>query len=439
MKQSLGLFSLTMITIGLVVGMGIFRTASDVAMASGTPFIFFAAWILGGVIALCGALTFAEIGARNPVNGGYYKIFAECYHPSIAFALNAIIVIANAAALGGIALIGVDYLGATLRSWIIFNDAAKSWIAALSILIFFTINTRGLKLSANTLNALMILKIGMLIMIIFSQFFFDHQQIPIPLSDLNGYQRNDLQSLGLALVAVCFTYGGYQHTINFGGDAKEAKSKIPKSIVLGMLIVVILYLGANYSYFKIIGFNELKTATSIASIVGEKVFGTIGLLTFSALLFIGAQSYLNVMLMTNPRIMQAMAEDHRKPHPTKEPLLRDQPKIWLYVFTFISLIILIWARTFDQIMGFVMVLDSAGMALGAATLFYFRKKNSENIGFKLWWFPLTTLVFILSYLFVAFSIAIDNPFLSLTGLFIFCGFVLLYFALIKYFNRKNTI
>src|SRR5436305_3408392 len=109
-KKKLSLFDLTMIVIGLVIGMGIFRTASDAAAASPTPAFYFAVWILGGLVALCGALTYAEIGSRYPVTGGYYKIFAECYHPSLAFGINCIILISNAASLSGVALIGSEYI-----------------------------------------------------------------------------------------------------------------------------------------------------------------------------------------------------------------------------------------------------------------------------------------------------------------------------------------
>jgi APA family basic amino acid/polyamine antiporter len=89
-KPLLNLFDLTMIVIGLVIGMGIFRTASDAAAASITPTVFFVAWIVGGIVALCGALTYAEIGSRYPVTGGYYKIFSTAYHPSLAFGINCI-------------------------------------------------------------------------------------------------------------------------------------------------------------------------------------------------------------------------------------------------------------------------------------------------------------------------------------------------------------
>ena len=120
-KSKLNIFDFTMIMVSFVIGMGIFRTPVNVAAASPTPAIFYAAWIFGGLIALCGALTYAEIGSRYPVTGGYYKVFSYAYHPSIAFAVNCIILISNAASLAGVALIGAEYI-----IKVIFPDAANA-------------------------------------------------------------------------------------------------------------------------------------------------------------------------------------------------------------------------------------------------------------------------------------------------------------------------
>src|SRR5256714_9812089 len=109
-KNKLGLFDFTMIVVSLVIGMGIFRTPINVAKASPTPLIFFAAWIAGGLVAICGALTYAEIGSRLPVTGGYYKVFSYAYHPSIAFGVNCLILVSNAASLAGVALVGGEYI-----------------------------------------------------------------------------------------------------------------------------------------------------------------------------------------------------------------------------------------------------------------------------------------------------------------------------------------
>src|SRR6266487_7104140 len=159
-----------MIMVSLVIGMGIFRTPVNVAKAVDTPFIFFGVWVLGGLVALCGALTYAEIGSRLPVTGGYYKIFSYAYHPSIAFAINCVILVSNAASLAGVALIGSEYIAP-----LIFKSEAtstvKAFIAMAAIIIFYGVNLMGLRMSSRTQNVLMLIKISMMVILIASLFF----------------------------------------------------------------------------------------------------------------------------------------------------------------------------------------------------------------------------------------------------------------------------
>jgi len=145
MKSSkLNLFDITMIVVGLVIGMGIFRTPVNVARQAGSADMFFLAWIVGGIIALCGALTYAEIGSRYPATGGYYKIFSHCYHPSIAFAINCIILVSNAASLAAVALVGSEYLANVLFKGDANIEIIKLVISSVAVIIFYSINLLGL-------------------------------------------------------------------------------------------------------------------------------------------------------------------------------------------------------------------------------------------------------------------------------------------------------
>ena len=169
--QKLNLFSLTMIVIGFVIGMGIFRTAATSAKDAISPSVYFSAWAIGGLVALCGALTYAEIGSRYPVTGGYYKVFAKAYHPSIAFAINCIILVSNAASISGVALIGSGYLLKLFPgNW---TDIDKALVSSAAIIVFYLINLKGLKTSSTAQNILMMIKITMVIVLISALFFPD--------------------------------------------------------------------------------------------------------------------------------------------------------------------------------------------------------------------------------------------------------------------------
>jgi len=437
MKQTkkLGLFDLTMIVIGLVIGMGIFRTAKDAAAASSSPQFYFLVWILGGFIALCGALTYAEIGSRYPITGGYYKIFAVCYHPSIAFGINCIILISNAASLSGVALIGSEYIAP-----LIFKDPSsfnEAMIAMSAIILFYGINLMGLRMSSKTQNVLMIIKITMVLVLIAAIFFpqlynTNPQSVVVASSNISA---SDLLMFGVALKAASFTYGGYQQTINFGEEVENPQKNLPRGIIAGIFIIVALYLSVNYSYYKIIGFNELKTTRGIAAIVTEKMFGESGKYIFSILLFLAVLAYVNVLLLSNPRVMYAMSLDGILPKAfKKKDEKRDVLTVSLTAFTAICVIVLFFADRFDQILSFTIFLDSIGMATSAGAIFFLRKrtKHLDNTGiYKMKLYPVMPVLFILAYIFVGTVISITNPQYAITGTIVLAVFMLLYFIFHK--------
>lgn len=441
-KNKLNLFSLTMIVIGLVIGMGIFRTSKDTAEAALNPTIFFGAWIVGGLVAFCGALTYAEIGSRYPVTGGYYKIFSYAYHPSIAFAINCIILVSNAASLAGVALIGSEYLAPLLFDNSA-NNSIKVMIAIGSIILFYLVNLKGLQLSSQTQNVLMIIKIGMLLVLIASLFFPSlYNTAPQAVVDLNTVDTGAiLLSFGVALKATSFTYGGYQQTINFGGEIENPKKNIPKGIFIGILIIVSLYLLVSYAYYRVIGFNELKETSSIAAIVAEKMFGATGRIVASGLLFIAVLAYVNVLLLSNPRVMYAMSEDGILPAAFKK---KDEKSgvltVSLTVFAAACIVVLFFADTFDKILSFTIFLDSIGMATSAATIFVLRKRTKHLDGtgiYAMKFYPWLPIIFILTYLFLGTIITIKNPEYALVGLSVFAAFFLLYFVVQLYNKIKN--
>ncbi|MCJ0742384.1 APC family permease [Pedobacter montanisoli] len=444
-KKQLSLFDLSMIVVSLVIGMGIFRTPVNVAAKAQIPELFFLAWIVGGFVALCGALTYAEIGSRYPVTGGYYKIFSVCYHPSIAFAINCIIVVSNAASVAGVSLIGAEYLNKALFPVEMQTNDHRILIGLVSIIIFYTINLLGLRTSSRTQNVLTIIKLVMVITLICAIFFGGQtQQLPSVFSTESGLPAtwSDYgKALGICLIAVSFSFGGYQQTINFGGEAKEAKTVIPRSILVGLGIIITLYMAINYAYVRVIGFEQLKTAQSIAAILAGQIFGPTGFTILSVLIFLSVLGYVNVNLLSNPRAMYAMGEEGALPKIfTKKTKKNDVMVVSLTLFTILSIFTLFYAKTFDKILNYTIFMDGAGMIFSAATIFYLRKKTAhldKNTIYTMKLYPLMPIIFIAAYLFVAISIYNDDPNAALNGIYIFLAFVAIYF-INKFLNRRKT-
>lgn len=435
--QQLKLFDITMIVVGLVIGMGIFRTAATSAKAAGDPAIYFGAWIVGGLIALCGALTYAEIGSRHPVTGGYYKIFAYAYHPSVAFSVNCIILISNAASLAGVALIGAGYMSRLFLPEA--SDTINAAIAIAAILLFYGINLLGLRMSASTQNVLMIIKIAMVLLLI-SALFFPQAHAPVTVATQTPLKGMDaVKAFGLALIAVSFTYGGYQQTINFGSEVSNPSQTIPRGIFRGITIIIVLYMLVNMAYFKVLGFEQLQQQKEIAGVVVTRLLGNTAGNVFSGLLFISVLAYVNVLLLSNPRVMFAMSEDGVLPAVFAKTAPRRQVlTVSLTVFAAICIVILLFANTFDKILGFTIFLDCFGFATSAGAIFLLRRKTRhlDHTGiYKMKAFPLMPVIFIAAYVFIGINIAIDTPLTALTGIGVLAACVLIYFITVK--NKGN--
>jgi APA family basic amino acid/polyamine antiporter len=444
-KTKLNIFDFTMIVVSLVIGMGIFRTPANVAAAVPTPFIFFLVWLAGGLVALCGALTYAEIGSRFPVTGAYYKIFSYCYNPSIAFAINCIILVSNAASLAGVALIGAEYITKVIAPTATDVQFIQIGIAIFSIVVFYGVNLLGLRMSAKTQNVLTVIKISMILLLMAPLFFATPSAgfIPATLQNASPAFTEYIKAFGIGLVAVSFTYGGYQQTINFGADVENPRKNIPRGIFIGIFVIITLYLAINYAYIRVIGFENLKGAKNIAAIMASHVFGDAAGRILSVLLFLSVLAYVNVLLMSNPRVMYAMSEDNVLPKIFGAKNERTNVLTTsLSVFTVICILIVFWAKEFDEILSFSIFLDCIGMATSAATIFILRKRTADLDETKIYTvglYPLLPLIFIAAYIFVAISIFIDRPATALTALAVLAGFTILYFITKGTQKRSNQV
>ncbi|RAJ24324.1 APC family permease [Pedobacter cryoconitis] len=445
-KKQLSLFDLSMIVVSLVIGMGIFRTPVNVAAKAQIPELFFLAWIIGGLVAYCGALIYAEIGSRFPVTGGYYKIFSTCYHPSVAFAINGVVVLTNAASMAAVTLIGSEYLSSVIFPPAMQTDFYRLVVAAVTILIFYSINLMGLKASSKVQNVLTVIKITLVLTLICAIFFGGQTETITPVfktaSGVMPVWSDYGKALGICLIAVTFSFAGYTQTINLGGEVKDAKKIIPKGIKIGLFMIISLYLLINYAYVKVIGFEQLKTAHSIAAILAGKIFGPAGFTILSAVIFLSVLGYVNVNLLSNPRAMFAMGEEKALPSVFAQKSKKTEVMVVsLTTFTALVMTTLFFAQTFDKIVNYSIILECIGTASSAATLFILRRTTAhldKSSIYRMKWYPVLPVLFISFYLFVGISIYQDDPSAAINGLYIFIGFVAIYF-ISKTFNKKKKI
>ena len=439
-KAKLTTFDATMIVVSLIIGIGIFRTPAMVAAAARTPALFYAAWALGGLISFIGALTFAEIGGRFAKPGGYYKVVAENYSSGLAFMLNwTNVVILNGAGAAAVALIGAEYLTPILFPAATPGRATVQATAVVLIVVLLVINYLGIKTGAWAQNVLSILKVGMIGLLTAAAFL--SKKTPVGPSAL-PLDRPWILALGVSFIYVFYAYGGYQNTINFGADVRDARRNVPRAIFFGILIVLACYLTINVAYVKTLGVPGIAAAKLVAAETARVTFGETGRLVVSLAIFLSAMGFLNVTLMQIPRVYYSMAEDRTLPAVFQKVNPKTQTQAFGLLFLGgIILVSIFLLGTFENIVNYVMFLDTMTLAIVSSSIFILRRRARRSgeayTGYRIPLYPFLPLLFVAFMLLISVNVLVTQTREALYGaIFFAAGFPV--FLLMRRVSRRET-
>lgn len=313
LRRVLGLFDVTMIVMGSVIGAGVFQAPARIAAGMGSLGGVLLAWAFGGLIAISGALVFAELGGMMPRTGGEYVFVRAGAGRFAAFlfgwmSLTAII----SSAIAYVAGVFVQHLESLLRSLGAggpFSDGGRRGIAVGVIVGLAALNARGMRLGASVQNVAMVAKIlGILSVIVLGAAAWSGvltaERAPLPA----GEQSWSWDSVGAALFGIVFTYGGWQNVAAVASEIRRPERNLPLGTVLGTLAVVALYLALNAALVGVLGVRGVAlSATPVASAAGAVV--SWGEPMVAGLVMVSTFAITQSLLMLAPRIYLAMAED----------------------------------------------------------------------------------------------------------------------------------
>jgi APA family basic amino acid/polyamine antiporter len=434
-KPKLRLFDGSMAVVSLVIGIGIFRTPAIIAADTGTPGLFFGAWVLGAIISMVGAMIFAEIGSRRPQAGGYYKIVSECYHPAFAFMINYVgLLMTTGAGFAAVALMGAEYIVPLLPFESFQTLSGIKWFAVIMVTGLFLVNYAGVKMGAMVVNILTIIKILTILTFVVLAFWSGDGPAPQTSTTLSA-ETSIFAALGMGMIAVFYTFGGYQNTMNLGSDVKRPKRNMPWGIVSGMLIVTLLYLSINFGYFRLLGIDGIAKSPLIAADMASIIFGPAGSKVISVVIFISVLGFLNITMMQGARMYHAMAEDKILPPIFSKVNSKTQVQEFTLLFiTLLTLSFIILQGTFERILNMVMVNDGIILAITASSVLFLRygkMANKHFDGFKLPLFPVLPAVYILFLLMISISAFIKDPVSGLVSIALLVAGFPLYLLLRK--------
>lgn len=299
------------LVVGITIGSGIFRTPAVVARVVPDPMLVLGLWVAGGAIALCGALSLAELAAALPETGGFYVYLREGWGrlPAFLFGWSQLVLI-RASALGGIAIVFGDYCLRTFGVDPATHELAGRSLAAAAIAVAAAANIVGVNLGALIVEVSTVAKFSALAVIILAVALLGDNRggsaanLTTATADAVG-----IGSLGLALVSVLWAYDGFGDLSFVAGEVKNPQKNLPRSIIIGTVAIVVIYVLANVAYLYMNPIDAVARSPLVAADTMMALFGPIGVVLVSSFVMISTFSSLNGIMLASPRIFFAMAAD----------------------------------------------------------------------------------------------------------------------------------
>ncbi len=374
--RRLGLFDATMIVVSGIVGSGIFINPYVVAQKVHTPFLIVGVWVAGGAIAMLGAFVFAELATVVPRVGGQYAFFREAFHPLVAFLHGwSLMLIVQSGATAAVAVAFAEYLVQLTG----LRPGLVSYLAAAILLLLAGFHALGVRPGALVINIITGAKMLVLAALIGGVFTLAHSSG----LTLRPFTPPGAAGLGLlsvffaGMVPAMFCYGGWQNVNFVAEEVREPERNLPRAILIGVVLVIVLYVGANLAYLHVLTAPVLAASRTPAADAAARVLGRFGGNAIGALVIVSTFGFLNLALLTAPRVYYAMAADGL----FFRVLARLSPRFRVPVAAILLQGVLAagfaLSRSYERLLSYAVFADWIFFALAGAALLVFRRTRPD--------------------------------------------------------------
>jgi APA family basic amino acid/polyamine antiporter len=421
LERKLGIFPVTNIVVANIIAAGIFTTTGYLMDFLGNPVLMLVLWLVGGVVALCGAMAFGELGAAFPEAGGEYTFISKLFHPMLGFLSGWLSLIVGFSAPIAASAIGFSnyfiWAFPSFQSWFLFDHIMSPGIfsrllAVLVIVIFSLLHARGVVLGARIQNGLTILKVSLVVGLIIAGFAFgqgDFGHLKAFPKSGQGFSFNftELKSVGLSLMFIMFAYSGWNSATYIGSEIKNPSKVIPRSLIISTALVTLLYLLLNLFFVYAIPPAKMAGEPEIGGVAVGLAFGDFAGTVISLLISFALFSSLSAFIILGPRVYFSMARDGYffKWVSVVHPRFKV-PQNALLLQSAIA-IVLVLSGTFEQIIAYM------GFSLGIfpiiAVLGVFKLRMKGESKLKLPGYPVVHIFFILINLAILVLAYFERP------------------------------
>lgn len=442
LKQVLGPISAACVVIGAIVGVGIFFTPSRVAELAGSSDLALLAWCIGGLIALVGSLTFAELGGMYPRSGGQYEILRDAYGSPAGF----LFVFCNATAVqaGAIAVIAIfvaNNIGVLLYGHPL-DSVSSMQIAVASIVILALANIVGVRWGAHIQNLTVATKLGALLAIIVAACWVAAPEAAPPVTTA-APESSAWSRVFAALVPVLFSFGGWQHGLWIAGEIRDPRRNVPRAIIGGVLVVIAVYVLAAWAYLDLLGFRAVVQSKTLAADALDRAWPNVGSRLIALAVTISAFGVLNAQLLSGPRLIMAMSRDGKffRPFGLVHPE-SGTPYLAIMLLAALGLTLLLSAgeNGTNAILNGVVFIDSTFFLLTGLALIVLRyRAPSQPRPVRVPFYPLLPILFVLGECAVISGALLDSSVRgsSIIGMIWIAGALVCYLIFFRSYNGRK--
>ena len=401
-------FDATMVVIGGIIGSGIFINPRFVAEKLDSTGLVLAAWVAGGLVALCGAFAYAELGARFPKAGGQYVYLKDAWHPLAGFLyVWALLLIIETGAMAAVAIIFAEYL---LR--FLGRDTAMALpLAVAALVVVSAINYVGVKPGSRVLNVFVVLKVAALAVLIGIGLLLP-TDAPGWLTDsrmATPGSSGTLVAFGAALIPILFAYGGWQNANYIAEEIDAPERNLPRSLIAGVIVVALVYVLVNVAYLRLLGLDGLAGTATPAADAAARALGTAGDKFVAAAIAISTFGFLDLAVLAPTRVYYAAAADGYLPASLARLHPRFGTPTLAIVVQAVWAIALVLTGTYGDLLNSVVFADWIFFGATVAALFVWRRRGAGPATYQSPGYPFFPAFFVLVAMAVVASVIIEAP------------------------------
>jgi len=429
--RRLGPFDATMLVMGGIIGAGIFVNPAEVARHVHSPGLIVGVWVLGGLIAMAGALVYAELADRRPDVGGQYAYLRDAFGqtPAFLYGWSLLLVIQS----GGMAAVAITFAR-------YFLDLAplplsEGVVASAVLMLLVAINCLGVRAGGTVQSGLMVMKIVAIGILVIGGWWFASANpdfvTPRAPNEANG--AGMLAAIGAAMTPVMFAYGGWQTSSFVASEMRNPRRDLVRALLLGVAGVVILYMAVAFVCVYTLGPEGLAQSRTPATDAMRMALGETGATVIALGIAISALGFLSQGMLTAPRVYFAMAEDGLFFRKIAEVSAKTRVPIPAIVLQGAVAIAIALSGTYGQILSYVVSVDFIWFGMTGAALFVFRRRDPPAEGFRAPGHPVSTGLFVVACAVVVIATLLSNPVNSLIGFAILLAGI----PACRYWQRTN--